>query len=155
MIHRFHLDDYYIVTDSDGSSYVWAASNDNKLEKRTVQLGDADEKLMQHQIVSGLTEDDYICQPQEILEEGLPVVYNSESGFEETESMYTWDDEWDMEDDEEYWDETEDWDETEEWLDEDMFFYEGEGDLTGFYNPDDEVYDEEVETDEEGYIIMD
>ena len=149
------LDDYYIVTDSDGSSYVWAASNDNKLEKRTVQLGDADEKLMQHQIVSGLTEDDYICQPQEILEEGLPVVYNSESGFEETESMYTWDDEWDMEDDEEYWDETEDWDETEEWLDEDMFFYEGEGDLTGFYNPDDEVYDEEVETDEEGYIIMD
>ena len=149
------LDDYYIVTDSDGSSYVWAASNDNKLEKRTVVLGDADEKLMQHQIVSGLTEDDYICQPQEILEEGLPVAYNSESGFEETESMYTWDDEWDMEDDEEYWDETEDWDETEEWLDEDMFFYEGEGDLTGFYNPDDEVYDEEVETDEEGYIIMD
>ena len=60
-----------------------------------------------------------------------------------------------MEDDEEYWDETEDWDETEEWLDEDMFFYEGEGDLTGFYNPDDEVYDEEEETDEEGYIIMD
>lgn len=85
------LDDYYIADEADGTHYVWAASSENKLEKRVVELGDADEELMQHQILSGLTMDDYICQPQSSLEEGLPVNYNDASGEGETESMYTWD----------------------------------------------------------------
>ena len=107
------LDDYYIVEEADGTHYVWAASSDNKLEKRTVELGEADEVLEQHHIKSGLTSDDYICQPRDSLEEGLPVHYNDASGEGETESMYNWNDGWDMgaayigdaetEDDEEIW----------------------------------------------------
>ncbi len=148
------LDDYYIVQEQDGSSYVWAASDDNKLEKRPVELGDADEDLMQHRILSGLTEDDYICQPQEDLEEGLPVAYNNASGFEETESMFNWDDEgldddWYMDETDFYWDETE----SEFFLDESMFDFEGEGDLTGFYNADEED-DEDFDFDmgDDGYV---
>jgi len=84
------LDDYYIQTDEDGSYYVWAASSANRIEKRTVELGESDLELQQTQIKSGLTTDDYICAPSSDVEEGLPVVYNDPSG-EETESMYTYD----------------------------------------------------------------
>ena len=63
---------------------------DNKLEKRIIEPGEADEALKQHQIVTGLTTDDYICQPQDSLEEGLPVHYNDASGEGETESAYNW-----------------------------------------------------------------
>lgn len=148
------LDDYYIVQEADGSSYVWAASADNKLEKRSVVLGEEDEDLMQHQILSGLTEDDYICQPQESLEEGLPVAYNSETDFEETESMYGWDDEDFFDEWDEFESEEDFWDETEDELDEESFFFDGEGDLTGFYDADEDVYDEEAMTDEEGYVVV-
>lgn len=150
------LDDYYIVTEN-GSSYVWAASDDNKVEKRTVELGEADEELQQHQILSGLTVDDYICVPQESLEEGLPVSYNSSDGFMETESMYNWEeggleDEWYDETEEWYWDE----DETEEWLDDDMYYSEGEAAMSSVYDADVAEYDDEEEmTDEEGYVILD
>ena len=119
-----------------------------------MELGDADEDLMQHRILSGLTEDDYICQPQEDLEEGLPVAYNNASGFEETESMFNWDDEgldddWYMDETDFYWDETE----SEFFLDESMFDFEGEGDLTGFYNADEED-DEDFDFDmgDDGYV---
>ena len=154
------LDDYYIVTE-DGNTFVWAASDDNKVEKRTVKLGDADEELQQHQILSGLTVDDYICVPQENLEEGLPVSYNNAEDFEETESMYSWED---AAADGEWFDETEDWfwgeDETEDWDDEDMFYSEGEAAVASLFNGDAEEYeddyeDEEEMTDEEGYIILD
>ena len=150
------LDDYYIVTE-DGNTFVWAASDDNKVEKRTVKLGDADEELGQHQILSGLTVDDYICVPQENLEEGLPVAYNNADGFEETESMYSWED---AAADGEWFDETEDWfwdeDETEDWSDEDMFYSEGEVAMSSLYDADaDDYEDEEEMTDEEGYIILD
>ena len=163
------LDDYYIVEEGD-ESYVWAASGANKLEKRTVELGEADEERGQHRILRGLAESDYICQPQEDLEEGLPVIYNSATEFEETESMYTWtddefdpdayddeffddedfdDEDWDDEDwDDEDWDESEDWDE-----DEDFYDFEGEGDLTGFFDAD--AGDEgDYEVDDEGYVVL-
>ena len=153
------LDDYYIVT-GEGDPYVWAASDDNKVEKRTVRLGDADEELGQHQILSGLTADDYICVPQENLEEGLPVAYNTAGGFEETESMYNWEeamgDEWSGETEDWFWDE----DETEDWFDEDMYYSAGEEALASVFNADADDYeddydDEEEMTDEEGYIVLD
>ena len=153
------LDDYYIVT-GEGDPYVWAASDDNKVEKRTVKLGDADEELQQHQILSGLTVDDYICVPQENLEEGLPVAYNTADGFEETESMYNWEealgDEWAGETEDWFWDE----DETEGWFDEDMYYSAGEEALASVFNADADEFegdyeDEEEMTDEEGYIVLD
>ena len=70
------LNDYYFVTDPDGGTYVWAANSRNLLEKRKVELGEEDQELHLHEVVSGLNEDDFICEPQERLEEGLPVNYN-------------------------------------------------------------------------------
>ena len=148
------LEDYYIAQEDDGSNYVWAASSSNKLEKRAVTLGEADEALKMHQIVSGLTSDDYICQPQASLEEGLPVHYNDASGEGETESMYTWNQG-------AYVDgETED----------EFFFDEGETDFEywDYYDPESgeglyvpevrqdegDFEDIEYETDEEGFVIM-
>lgn len=70
------LGNYYFVKDDDGSTYVWAASDNNTLEKRKVELGDTDEDEQKTQVVSGLHADDYICAPADNLKEGLPVAYN-------------------------------------------------------------------------------
>ena len=42
----------------------------NKLEKRTVKLGDYDEQLCLYEIKSGLSEDDYIVWASDDLYEG-------------------------------------------------------------------------------------
>lgn len=67
------LDESYIVQD-DGDPYVWAANDKNKLEKRKVELGEYDDTLFQYEIVSGLTEDDYITWPMTGLYEGVTTV---------------------------------------------------------------------------------
>ena len=91
------LDDYYFVRDSDGSAYVWAASDDNTLEKRKVELGEEDKDQQKTEVKSGLGADDYICQPSDSLKEGMPVAYNddtaagevslNEEGTSETETL--------------------------------------------------------------------
>lgn len=68
---------YYLVMD-DGDPYVWADNGKGKLEKRVVELGEYDENLDEYQIVSGLTEDDYIAYPMPGLYEGVTIVYNAE-----------------------------------------------------------------------------
>lgn len=67
------LDESYIVQD-DGDPYVWAANNRNKLEKRKVELGEYDDTLFKYEIVSGLTEEDYITWPMTGLYEGVTTV---------------------------------------------------------------------------------
>lgn len=67
------LDESYIVQD-DGDPYVWAANDRNKLEKRKVELGEYDDTLFKYEIVSGLTEDDYITWPMTGLYEGVTTV---------------------------------------------------------------------------------
>ena len=47
------------------SAYVWAVNGRNKLEKRPVKLGEYDEAMGAYEILSGLTEDDYIAFPME------------------------------------------------------------------------------------------
>ncbi len=147
------LDDYYIAEEDDGTHYVWAASSANKLEKRVVELGEADETLEQHQITSGLTTDDYICQPRAGLEEGLPVTYNDASGDGETESAYNWSQGISAEtefDDEFYFEDESEWEDFEEWGD-----FETEPDFMDVYGTDlDEEEAVEYETDEEGFVIM-
>ncbi len=170
------LDDYYIVTQEDGSSYVWAASDKNRLEKRTVTLGEADEELSRHQILSGLSEEDYICVPRDGLEEGLPVNYNDASGEGETESMYNWSMGFDETEDYNY-DELygEDFFYSDEFSGEDFLYSDEFSDADAFYEDysdeteymiledgsgvyvigDDDITYDEDETDEDGYIIMD
>lgn len=67
----------YIVQEKD-SAYVWASNSRNRLEKRTVELGEYDEMMDQYQILSGLTEEDYICWPMDGLYEGVSTVTNIE-----------------------------------------------------------------------------
>ncbi len=67
------LDSFYIVTDEDGSSYVWVSEN-GKLKKRTVELGETDDEKMTVEIKDGLTNDDYIAWPDDTLKEGTKTV---------------------------------------------------------------------------------
>lgn len=67
----------YVVQEED-KAYVWASNSRNRLEKRTVELGEYDETMDQYQILSGITEEDYICWPMDGLYEGVATVTNIE-----------------------------------------------------------------------------
>lgn len=67
----------YIIQ-KDGDPYVWVANDREKLEKRTVELGEYDENLDEYEIKSGLTEEDYIAWPIDGMEEGMKTVTNAE-----------------------------------------------------------------------------
>ena len=62
----------FIAYDDDGSTYVWADQN-GKLEKRPVELGEYNMMNDTFQILSGLSEEDYIAFPDyELCVEGAP-----------------------------------------------------------------------------------
>lgn len=63
----------YIVQEEE-STYVWAANEKNRLEKREVELGEYDEDLGAYEIISGLTEKDAIAFPMDGLYEGVTTV---------------------------------------------------------------------------------
>ena len=71
------LDEYYIMQE-DGGAYVWAENAKGYIEKRKVELGEYDENMMRYQILSGLTEDDYIAYPEDRVKEGMKVTHNYE-----------------------------------------------------------------------------
>ena len=83
------IDQYYFTEEEDGTVWVWAAGSGDKLEKRTVTLGETDEEQARYEVASGLSADDYITWPyDDDLEEGLPVKYvdysmDDESAYEE------------------------------------------------------------------------
>lgn len=62
---------FYVAHDDSGS-FVWVRNDKEKLEKRTVILGDYDSDNDTYQIQSGLTAEDYIAYPNETLSEGQP-----------------------------------------------------------------------------------
>lgn len=71
------LDEFYIVMD-DGTPYVWAADNKDRIEKRKVELGEYDENLMRYEILSGISEEDRIAFPDSYIKEGMKVTENYE-----------------------------------------------------------------------------
>lgn len=69
------LDASFICFEEDGSAYVWA-ENGNKLEKRSVTVGTFDDMMWAYEILDGLTTDDYIAFPDELLcHEGVPTTH--------------------------------------------------------------------------------
>lgn len=72
------LDDYYLILDEEGqfSNYVWAADENDRLEKRELTLGEYDPDMMQYEIKEGLTIEDYIAFPADGYEEGMEVTRN-------------------------------------------------------------------------------
>ena len=73
------LDEYYIMQEDDGA-YVWAENAKGYIEKRKIELGEYDENMMRYQILSGLTEDDYIAYPEDRVKEGMKVTHNYDDG---------------------------------------------------------------------------
>ena len=71
----------WYICDADSSPWVWAANSRDKLEKRSVVLGEEDAELGLRQIVSGLSLTDYIAFPQEGLRAGQSVDRFSEQSF--------------------------------------------------------------------------
>lgn len=74
------LPNWYIC-DADSSPYVWAANSRNRLEKRSVTLGEEDAELGLRQVVNGLELTDYIAFPQEGLSTGQRVDRFSQQSF--------------------------------------------------------------------------
>lgn len=64
------LSDFFIVDADSEEPYVWAADDKDKLEKRSITLGQYDEVLGEYEIVDGLTTKDCIAFPAEGLTEG-------------------------------------------------------------------------------------
>ena len=118
------LDDFYIMQEDDGA-YVWVEKND-KIEKRKVELGEYDENLWRYEILSGLSEDDYIAFPEDRIKEGMKTTHNIEDVYE------YYDDEMYMEDD---------------MYMEDGVYYDEE-----IYMEDGMYYDEEIYMEDDMYL---
>ena len=71
------LSDFFIADADTSDPYVWAANEKNRLEKRSVVLGNYDADLQEYEIVEGLSMDDYIAFPADSLKEGMPTVVGS------------------------------------------------------------------------------
>ena len=66
----------FIAYEEDGTPFVWA-ENRNKLTKRPVELGEYNMMMDTYEIISGLTEDDYIAFPDyELCREGVPTTHD-------------------------------------------------------------------------------
>ena len=76
------ISEAYIVDADTDSPYVWAADQDDKLEKRNVILGQYDEELGEYEIADGLTKDDSIAFPSDVLEEGMATTTNIEEAMD-------------------------------------------------------------------------
>lgn len=109
------LSSYYIVQNDGEDAFVWAENDRNRIEKRTVTLGQYDEDMDEYEILGGITSDDYIAYPSDSVTEGAQVEHNE--GAMSFANMSSYSDALDSLD-------TEDWDyETEsdtEWNDEEM-----------------------------------
>jgi HlyD family secretion protein len=81
------ISEYYIVDADTASPYVWAANEKERLEKRSVVLGEYDEGLGEYEIISGLTEDDSIAFPDDTLEEGLPTTTDMSAMYDSIEEL--------------------------------------------------------------------
>lgn len=67
------LSSAFVCFEDDGSAYVWADNGHNKLEKRSITLGDYNDMRDTYDILDGLTETDYVAFPDmELCKSGAP-----------------------------------------------------------------------------------
>ena len=78
--------DYIVDADSD-HPYVWVAGDNDKLEKRSVTLGETNEDMGTCEIVDGLKASDYIVWPSEECKKGAAVVKNDSGTSGSTSDM--------------------------------------------------------------------
>ena len=71
----------FVCFDEEDNSYVWADNGQGRLEKRIVELGDYDGMMDVYQILSGLSETDYVAYPDEATcIEGAPTTKTEQGG---------------------------------------------------------------------------
>ena len=75
------IGDWYAFTEGE-QFYVWVAGKKDRIEKRAVTFGDYDEMLGLHQIVDGLSLDDWIAFPEDWIEEGMSITKTMEEAGE-------------------------------------------------------------------------
>lgn len=68
----------YFICDADTDPYVWADNGKGRLEKRQVVLGEYNGDMMEYEILEGLTLEDGITFPEEVLKEGLVTQFSTE-----------------------------------------------------------------------------
>lgn len=124
------LDEFYIMQENN-NSYVWVEKN-GKIEKRKIELGDYDADMWKYEIVSGITENDYIAYPEDRIKEGMRTTHNYEDVM--TDDMYNEDM---MPEDDYIYDE--------DMMPEDAYDYEYDEDMMP---EDDYVTDEYIDTEE-------
>ena len=87
------LPEYYICYTEDGEPYVWAANSKDRLEQRSLELGDYNDMALSYEILDGLTLDDRIAFPEPACKEGAGVTQDlsqvtvPESGADGTEPI--------------------------------------------------------------------
>lgn len=74
---NFYLPSYYL-SDIESEAWVWAANDKDKLEKRTVVLGNYNIEMDSYEILEGLELSDFIAYPDENCKAGAPVRYPGE-----------------------------------------------------------------------------
>lgn len=75
------LSSAFVCFDEEGNSFVWADNGQGKLEKRTVELGDYDGMSDVYQILSGLSESDFVAFPDDsVCIEGAPTTKTEQGG---------------------------------------------------------------------------
>ncbi len=72
----------YYISDAEGSAWVWAVSSRDKLEKRSVRLGEYSAETDLWQVLEGLELTDYVAVPAEENRAGAAVVRYGEQGYE-------------------------------------------------------------------------
>ncbi len=75
------LDEYMIDMTDPAHPFVWAAGENERLEKRFVKLGDRDDDLLQYQILEGLSAEDAITFPEPDLKEGMQTTVSSDGSM--------------------------------------------------------------------------
>ena len=66
----------FICYEEDGTAYVWAEHR-NRLEKRTVTLGEMNDMMGTVEVLDGLTENDYVAFPDpELCREGVSTTHS-------------------------------------------------------------------------------
>ena len=71
----------FLCYDEDGSCFVWADNGQGKLEKRGVELGNYDPMADAYEILSGLSDSDYVAFPdEEVCLQGAPTIRQSQEG---------------------------------------------------------------------------
>lgn len=141
------LYEYYIDM-TEEEPFVWVSDNKNRLKKEKVELGEYDENLCAYQILSGLSEEDYIACPMPGLYEGVTTV----TSYEEVDySAPLYNQEGEFSDDgyyeDEYYDDEMMYD-TEMMYDDEMMYEDG-------MMYDTEMFDEESMTDDEAPMARD